>query len=681
MSDHCTVEYFTKGCPNCGAERTDGDVWFFRYACGSKYERNSDAAPDVLRPCPREAVQYKPAEPPADDADQSDKLKEGDEYEYWYPKDPRWQKSVGEFSKSFLTKPSLTGYKFRPVQPKAESAPSAEFIPNIGDRIQEWDPRAKTWGNPYIASAIRSQYEKYISSGHRYRLAEQEPPAKEPVDPASDVPDGWRELRADEKDYSYGEKWIEGGKHKTINGWIHNPVRDDAGCWAIRNQRIIVPITASDGWRMLGEDEILERGDEVKWKYLNQWFPAGAWEGRSLSQVPDGKGCDARTKRPIPAVEELKEETGTGTLVWGAKPTLNEPWFPDKGEWAQGKRLDKSDDWSEPFQAAYPRDYFARVCCHFEYRPWSPPVESKSKPEPEKSMTLPTPPEGYRLITEDERKNPPHPKALYWDVMNAEFKNRRDINKEKPYDCSAVTPAYAVPIEPEKIITTGTGDCYSAARQLRAAMEEGDTLYTGVFSEEWKNYTVHGVSEYSAFLVAADGYAKGAAYCRFEPLDKQDSPNQNTNTNPTKTMATTSLGQLAQLPALKSRWILNSAGGGITRKVKVRSASTQGVYVTYRQGVIFPDGELIALDDWNRRIKTPLDSPKVEGPCGSGVYADADRYIPRAPRKSLIIRATKWTLGKAAWLALGAVFSKPLTMGAIAAVAYLGSKFSQFVGW
>lgn len=105
---------------------------------------------------------------------------------------------------------------------KAEQLRLAAQIIETGCEWEVWSRISSTW-----CQIIDKDPTAFVFEGSEIRI-------KEPVIP---VPEGWRELRDDEKD----GRWIDGAKWLSIYTWTQI-ARAKPGCYATINNRIIVPV-------------------------------------------------------------------------------------------------------------------------------------------------------------------------------------------------------------------------------------------------------------------------------------------------------------------------------------------------------------------------------------------------------------------------------------------------------
>jgi hypothetical protein len=110
---------------------------------------------------------------------------------------------------------------------------------------------------------------KMLAKGYRIRANAEQP---------LPVPDGWRELRDEEK----GGKWIKGAKwaNDESSNWEYSPVslEDDMGAFSHHKNRIIVPIEA-DPYAELKAAHAAGKAIQFRGSELGEWYDCGPDSG------------------------------------------------------------------------------------------------------------------------------------------------------------------------------------------------------------------------------------------------------------------------------------------------------------------------------------------------------------------------------------------------------------------
>ncbi len=95
---------------------------------------------------PKPAAVETKAEPADPYSDQSHLLKEGDEYEYWCPREGVWRKSSGNFRQHYISLYKGEDYRFRPVEPvPTDPYASLKAAHAAGKVIQFWKSVDEQW--------------------------------------------------------------------------------------------------------------------------------------------------------------------------------------------------------------------------------------------------------------------------------------------------------------------------------------------------------------------------------------------------------------------------------------------------------------------------------------------------------------------------------------------------------
>lgn len=161
----------------------------------------------------------------------------------------------------------------------------------------EWDVKcgdSPEWlGNesPFVA-AYKGDAGVAVAHGYEIRI-------KEPA-----VPEGWRELRDDEKD----GRWIEGVKYLDGKMWLQYGTSPNLRCWGELANRIIVPVAKPKKRVPLGPEDVVP-GSVIRRKNESQ-----QWHWRLISYVDGVKMTCADRGYPweeIMDTYEIKRPTDT----------------------------------------------------------------------------------------------------------------------------------------------------------------------------------------------------------------------------------------------------------------------------------------------------------------------------------------------------------------------------------